>query len=107
MKCALCILFWLLPWIAQAAETENPNPEAGGVLVAPGSGEIEAGTVLTFTFPTSMIETTNIDLPNRPLPFTSRPELEGEFLGKARRKARSRSNGSELERRIISLWSRD
>src|SRR5580704_9678275 len=83
MKCALCILFWLLPWIAQAAETENPTPEAGGVLVAPGSGEIEAGTVLTFTFPTPMIETTNIDLPNRPLPFTSRPELEGEFLWKS------------------------
>src|ERR1700719_4162776 len=83
MKCALFILFWLLPWIAQAAETENPTPEAGGVLVAPGSGEIEAGTVLTFTFPTSMIETANIDLPNRPLPFTSQPELEGEFLWKS------------------------
>jgi alpha-2-macroglobulin len=83
MKCALFILFCLLPWLAQAAETENPTPEAGGVLISPGSGEIETGTVLTFTFPTSMIETTNIDLPNRPLPFTSRPELEGEFLWKS------------------------
>jgi uncharacterized protein YfaS (alpha-2-macroglobulin family) len=83
MKCALLILFWLLPWITRADETQNPPPEGGGVLVEPSNGEIEAGTVLTFTFPTSMIETANIDVPNQPLPFTSQPALEGEFLWKS------------------------
>src|SRR6202040_1217202 len=39
--------------------------------------------ILTFTFPTSMIEITNIDVPNQPLPFTSSPELGGEFLWKS------------------------
>ena len=77
------ILFWLLPWVTRADETQNPTPDADGVLVEPSNGEIEAGTVLTFTFPTSMIETANIDLPNQPLPFTSQPALEGEFLWKS------------------------
>src|SRR3984893_2200106 len=83
MKCVLIILFWFLPWIARSADTENPSPDAGGVLVEPSSGEIEAGTVLTFTFPTSMIGAANIDVPNQPLPFTGRPALEGEFLWKS------------------------
>src|ERR1700732_3616015 len=83
MKCVLIILFWFLPWIARSADTENPSPDAGGVLVEPSSGEIEAGTVLTFNFPTSMIETANIDVPNQPLPFTSQPAMEGEFLWKS------------------------
>jgi uncharacterized protein YfaS (alpha-2-macroglobulin family) len=83
MKCVLIILFWFLPWIAHSADTENPTPDAGGVLVEPSSGEIEAGTVLTFTFPTSMIGAANIDVPNQPLPFTGRPALEGEFLWKS------------------------
>ena len=83
MKCTLLILLWFLPWITRAAETEIPTSEAGGVLVEPSSGEIEVGTVLTFTFPTSMIETVYIDSPNQPLPFTSRPALEGEFLWKS------------------------
>ena len=80
MKCAFLILFWLLPWITRADETQNPTPDADGVVVEPSNGEIEAGTVLTFTFPTSMIEPANIDVPNQPLPFTSQPALEGEFL---------------------------
>ena len=83
MKYALIVLFWFLPWIARSAETESPSPDAEGVLVEPSSGEIEIGTVLTFTFPTSMIESANIDVPNQPLPFTSQPELEGEFLWKS------------------------
>ena len=83
MKCALIILFWFLPWIARSAEAEKPGPDAGGVLVEPSGGELAAGTVLTLTFPTSMIGTANIDVPNQPLPFTSRPALEGEFLWKS------------------------
>ncbi len=83
MKCALIILLWFLPWIARSAETEKPGPDAGSVLVEPTSGEIEPGTVLTFTFPTSMIAAADIDVPKQPLPFTSRPELEGEFIWKS------------------------
>jgi uncharacterized protein YfaS (alpha-2-macroglobulin family) len=83
MKCALLILFCFLTWIACSAETENPSPDAGGVHVEPGSGGIEPGTVLTFTFPTSMVESANIDVPNRPWPFISQPEVEGEFLWKS------------------------
>jgi alpha-2-macroglobulin len=83
MKCALLILFWFLPWIARSAETENASPDTAAVRVEPSSGSIEAGTVLTLTFPTSMIESANIDVPNQPLPFTSQPELEGEFLWKS------------------------
>jgi alpha-2-macroglobulin len=83
MKCALLILFCFLPWIGLSTETENANPDAGGVHVEPSSGSIEPGTVLTFTFPTSMIESANVDVPNQPWPFLSRPELEGEFLWKS------------------------
>jgi uncharacterized protein YfaS (alpha-2-macroglobulin family) len=83
MKCALLILFCFLPWIARSAETENPSPDAGGVHVEPSSGGIEPGTVLTFTFPTSMVESANIDVPNQPWPFISQPEVEGEFLWKS------------------------
>jgi hypothetical protein len=83
MKGALIILFWLLPWIGRSAATQNQSPDGGVVLVEPSSGEIEIGTVLTFTFPTSMIGIADIDVPNQPLPFTSRPELEGEFLWKS------------------------
>jgi alpha-2-macroglobulin len=83
MKFALIILFWLLPWIAHSAETENSSADAGGVGVEPSSGEIENGTVLTFTFPTSMIGAANIDVPNQPLPFTSHPALVGVFLWKS------------------------
>src|SRR5262249_48172685 len=83
MKLALIILFLFLPWISRSAETENVDHDAGGVLVEPNSGEIEPGTVLTFTFPTAMIGTAGIDAPNQPLPFKSIPELEGEFLWKS------------------------
>ena len=78
MKYALLILCWFLPWTALAAETDNPTP--GGVAVEPSNGELEAGTLLTFTFPTSMVDPASIDAPNQTLPFTSRPELEGEFF---------------------------
>jgi alpha-2-macroglobulin len=83
MKCAFFILFCFLPWIAHSAETENPSPDAGAVHVEPSSGGIEPGTVLSFTFPTSMIESTNIDIPDQPRPFFSQPEVEGEFLWKS------------------------
>ncbi len=83
MKCALFILLWFLPWIARSAETENPSPDAGAVHVEPSNGSIEPGTVLTFSFPTSMIESANIDVPNQPRPFISQPEIEGEFLWKS------------------------
>ena len=83
MKRALFILFCFLPWIARSAETENPSSDAGSVHVEPSSGGIEPGTVLTFTFPTSMIESANIDVPNQPWPFISQPEVEGEFLWKS------------------------
>ena len=83
MKCALIILFWFLPWIGRSAETEKASSDFGGVHVEPSSGEIEVGTVLTFTFPAAMIGTANIDVPNQPLPFASRPALEGEFLWKS------------------------
>ena len=56
MKCTLLILFCFLPWVARSAETENTSSDAGSVHVEPSSGGIEPGTVLTFTFPTSMIE---------------------------------------------------
>src|ERR1700759_3680536 len=83
MKYALLILWWFLPWTARAAETDNPTPDAGGVAVEPSNGELEAGTVLTFTFPTSMVDVASIDAPNQTLPFKSQPELEGEFLWKS------------------------
>ncbi len=83
MKCVLFILFCFLPWIARSAETENPSSDAGSVHVEPSSGGIEPGTVLTFTFPTSMIESANIDVPNQPWPFISQPEVEGEFRWKS------------------------
>ena len=79
----LIIFLLVLPWISRSAETENVNSDASGVLVEPSSGEIESGTVLTFTFPTAMIGTAEIDVPNQPLPFTSLPQLEGEFLWKS------------------------
>ncbi len=83
MRCTLLILFWLLPWAACVAEPDNADPDTGAVLVEPGTGEIEAGTVLTFTFPASMIAIADIDVPKKPLPFTSKPALEGEFLWKS------------------------
>jgi uncharacterized protein YfaS (alpha-2-macroglobulin family) len=83
MKCAFLILFCFLPWIARSAETENPSLEASAVHFEPSGGSIEPGTVLTLTFPTSMIDSTNIDVPNQPWPIISRPKLEGEFLWKS------------------------
>src|SRR6202047_5118546 len=83
MKFALLVLFWVLPWIAHCAETATAGTGAGGVLIEPRSGEIDVGTVLTLTFPTSMIGPANIDVPNQPLPFNSQPAMEGEFLWKS------------------------
>src|ERR1700733_5552091 len=61
MKYALLILCWLLPWTARAAETDSSPPDAGGVTVEPSNGELEAGTVLTFTFPNSMVDQASVD----------------------------------------------
>jgi hypothetical protein len=83
MKLALIILLLVFPWISRSAKTENVDRDAAGLLIEPSSGEIEPGTVLTFTFPTAMIGTAGIDVPNQPLPFISRSELEGEFLWKS------------------------
>ncbi|MBV9642584.1 MAG: hypothetical protein JO334_03340, partial [Verrucomicrobia bacterium] len=83
MKCALFILFSFIPWIVGSAEAKNPGSDPDGVLVEPSSGEIEVGTVLTFTFPTAMIAAANIDVPNQPVPFASEPAMEGEFLWKS------------------------
>jgi uncharacterized protein YfaS (alpha-2-macroglobulin family) len=83
MKCALIILLWSLPWIARSAETANPGTDVDGILIEPSNGQIEIGTVLTLTFPTSMVGTADIDVPGQAWPFTSRPELQGEFLWKS------------------------
>src|SRR5690348_2129696 len=83
MKLALIILLCILPCISRSVDTENMDLDAGGVLVEPSSGELEPGTVLTFTFPTAMIETASIDVPNQLSPLATQPELEGEFLWKS------------------------
>ena len=83
MKYTLMILIWALPWIACSAGVEKASPDDGGVLIEPGRGEIEAGTVLTLTFPTSMVGAAGIDVPGQPSPFSSQPAMEGEFLWKS------------------------
>ena len=83
MKCALIILLWFLPWIACSAETADPGTDVDGIVIEPSNGEIEIGTVLTLTFPTSMVGTADLDVPGRPWPFNSQPELQGEFLWKS------------------------
>ena len=83
MKVALIILLWIFPCISHSADTKNADLDTGGVLVEPSSGELEQGTVLTFTFPTAMIGAASIDVPNQPFPFATQPALEGEFLWKS------------------------
>jgi uncharacterized protein YfaS (alpha-2-macroglobulin family) len=83
MKFTLIILLCILPCISRSADTEHVDLDGGGVLVEPSSGELEPGTVLTFTFPTAMIGPASIDVPNQPFPFATQPELEGEFLWKS------------------------
>jgi alpha-2-macroglobulin len=94
MKLTLIILLCILPCVSRSADIENGDLEAGGVLVEPSSGELEPGLVLTFTFPTAMIGTASIDVPNQPFPFATRPELEGEFLWK------SQTEGAFTVRRV-------
>jgi alpha-2-macroglobulin len=94
MKFTLVILFWLLAGISRSADTENGESNAGGVVVEPGSGEIQPGIILTFTFPAAMIGPASIDVPNQPFPFTTQPELEGEFLW------RSQTEGAFTVKRV-------
>lgn len=84
MRYTALIILCFLSWIVRAAETPpSTKPDAGGVLIEPSEGEIEPGTTLTFTFPTAMVGADRIDVANQPLPFASKPRLEGEFLWKS------------------------
>ena len=76
------IILLLVSWTL-AETAPNTKPDAGGVLIEPSEGEIEAGTTLTFTFPTAMVGADRIDLADQPLPFVSKPQLEGGFLWKS------------------------
>jgi len=68
-----------------AADKPKPetNPEAGGVIISPGEGEIGAGEELTITFPQPMVDAKVIDVAAQPVPFTSEPKIEGDFLWKS------------------------
>src|SRR5271165_4992038 len=84
MRYTAVIILCFLSWVVRAAETTpGTKPDAGGVLIEPREGEIEPGTTLTFTFPTAMVGADRIDVANQPLPFASKPRLEGEFLWKS------------------------
>ncbi|HEY0793596.1 MAG TPA: alpha-2-macroglobulin family protein [Chthoniobacterales bacterium] len=65
------------------ADEEAPRPEGGDVLIAPSEGQIEPGTTLTFTFPEAMVGADRIDVADQPLPFISKPKLEGQYLWKS------------------------
>ena len=78
------IILLLVSWTVHAAETApNTKPDSGGVLIEPSEGEIEPGTTLTFTFPSAMVGADRIDVANQPLPFASKPQLEGGLLWKS------------------------
>ena len=66
----------------ETKETDS-HSDSGGVVVDPNEGEIQPGTTLTFTFPVEMVPADRLDVPNQPLPFSSEPTLEGEFLWKS------------------------
>ena len=84
MRYAPFIILFFFSWVVGAAETtSNTKPDAGGVLVEPGEGEIEPGTTLTFTFPSAMVGADRIDVADQPLPFVSNPQLEGGLLWKS------------------------
>ncbi|MBV8351561.1 MAG: hypothetical protein JOZ21_04735 [Verrucomicrobia bacterium] len=78
------IILLLVSLSVHAAETApNTKPDAGGVLIEPSEGEIEPGTTLTFTFPTAMVGADRIDVADQPLPFLSKPQLQGGLLWKS------------------------
>src|SRR5438309_1337669 len=61
----------------------NIKPDAGGVVIAPGEGEISPGDELTLTFPNAMVSADKIDMGAQPCPFVSQPKIEGTFLWKS------------------------
>src|SRR6185503_12615481 len=88
MNRALIVLFCFFvagsPSHAAPKETKSKtNPEAGGILIAPDSGEITPGDELTMTFPEAMVATNKIDISDQPPPFVSEPKIDGTFLWKS------------------------
>jgi alpha-2-macroglobulin len=67
----------------QKEEISNANPDAGGIVIEPSSGEISEGSQITITFPVAMVAPDLIDVGNQPPPFSSEPKLEGTFLWKS------------------------
>ncbi|MFL6584588.1 MAG: alpha-2-macroglobulin family protein [Chthoniobacterales bacterium] len=66
-----------------AAEKPNPNAEAGGIIIDPAAGQLEAGMEITITFPRAMVPAKLIDVADQPAPFLSTPPVEGTFLWKS------------------------
>lgn len=62
---------------------KETNPEAGGVVIEPGRGEISPGDEITITFPNAMVSANKIDMGDQPAPFVSEPKIEGSFLWKS------------------------
>ena len=97
MKRRFCAAIWLLlacglaidlpPAVSaqeeQEEETSNANPDAGGIVIDPSSGEIAEGSQITITFPVAMVAADLIDVGDQPTPFVSEPKLDGRFLWKS------------------------
>ncbi len=65
-------------------ETQSDTkPDAGGVVIDPGEGQITPGAELTITFPGAMVAPDKIDMAGQSCPFVSQPPIEGDFLWKS------------------------
>ena len=71
-------------WFAAALHAEGPKPDAGGItLDMPPKGKIEAGTVLSVSFPAAMTAADKIDLAGEAAPVRFSPDLPGDWLWKS------------------------
>jgi len=83
MKLVLITFLLILPLLACSGAAETDEGAQGDVQIEPNSGEIEAGMVLTITFPAPMIGPEAIDVPNQHFPIASQPALDGLFIWKS------------------------
>ncbi|MDQ2867503.1 MAG: MG2 domain-containing protein [Verrucomicrobiota bacterium] len=65
------------------APASNTQPDAGGIVLDPGSGELSIGEALTLTFPNPMVKPEAIDVAGAISPFVSTPQLDGDFVWKS------------------------
>lgn len=83
LACFAACSFSLAVEEEEEQEKSNANPDAGGIMLEPPSGKIAEGDEITITFPRSMVPDSVIDVAGQPVPFVSKPKLEGTFLWKS------------------------